>query len=92
MKNLLCSVFYFIIIFYPLTSIMANTKAPSSRDASEADITIDKSLISNLINQGKYEEAKQNLLVIIKSFAFEALDKWCRESESNRHAITSAGF
>jgi len=46
---------------------MANTKAPSSRDASEADITIDKSLISNLINQGKYEEAKQNLLVIIKN-------------------------
>ena len=46
---------------------MANTKTPSSRDTSEADITIDKSLISNLINQGKYEEAKQNLLVIIKN-------------------------
>ena len=41
-------------------------EAPSSRDSAEADITIDKSLILNLINQGKYEEAKRNLLVIIK--------------------------
>jgi tetratricopeptide (TPR) repeat protein len=45
---------------------MANIEAPSSRDSAEADITIDKSLILNLINQGKYEEAKRNLLVIIK--------------------------
>tara|TARA_B110000858_G_scaffold154651_1_gene176489 strand:+ start:487 stop:900 length:414 start_codon:yes stop_codon:yes gene_type:complete len=45
---------------------MANMEAPSSRDSAEADITIDKSLILNLINQGKYEEAKRNLLVIIK--------------------------
>ncbi|MGY8976221.1 MAG: tetratricopeptide repeat protein [Alphaproteobacteria bacterium] len=66
MKNLLCIVFYFIIIFYPLKIIMANIEAPSSRDSAEADITIDKSLILNLINQGKYEEAKRNLLVIIK--------------------------
>ena len=41
-------------------------EAPSSRDSAEADITIDKSLILNLINQGKYEEANRNLLVIIK--------------------------
>ena len=41
-------------------------EAPSSRDSAEADITIDKSLILNLINQGKYEEAKRNLLVIVK--------------------------
>ena len=41
-------------------------EAPSSRDSAEADITIDKSLILNLINQGKYEDAKRNLLVIIK--------------------------
>ena len=40
---------------------MANMEAPSSRDSAEADITIDKSLILNLINQGK-----RNLLVIIK--------------------------
>ena len=45
---------------------MANIEAPSSRDSVEADVTIDKSLILNLINQGKYEEAKRNLLVIIK--------------------------
>ena len=45
---------------------MANIEAPSSRDSAEADITIDKSLILNLINQGKYEDAKRNLLVIIK--------------------------
>jgi len=45
---------------------MANIEAPSSRDSAEADMTIDKSLILNLINQGKYEEAKRNLLVIIK--------------------------
>ena len=45
---------------------MANIEAPSSRDSAEANITIDKSLILNLINQGKYEEAKRNLLVIIK--------------------------
>ena len=45
---------------------MANMEAPSSRDSAEADTTIDKSLILNLINQGKYEEAKRNLLVIIK--------------------------
>ena len=41
-------------------------EAPSSRDSAEADMTIDKSLILNLVNQGKYEEAKRNLLVIIK--------------------------
>ena len=31
-------------------------------------------------------------LGIKKGFRFETLIKWCRESESNRHAIASAGF
>ena len=45
---------------------MANLEVTASRDNLEVDIIIDKSLILNLINQGKYEEAKLNLLEIIK--------------------------
>ena len=45
---------------------MANLEVTTSRDDLEVDIIIDKSLILNLINQGKYEEAKLNLLEIIK--------------------------
>ena len=46
---------------------MANLDAPSSEDSSEeVDKVIDKSVILSFIDQGQYEEAKQNLLIIIK--------------------------
>ena len=47
---------------------MANLDAPSSEDSSEeVDKVIDKSVILSFIDQGQYEEAKQNLLIIIKN-------------------------
>ncbi len=67
MKNLLLYIFCCSIIFYPLKAIMANLDAPSSEDSSEeVDKVIDKSVILSFIDQGQYEEAKQNLLIIIK--------------------------
>ena len=67
MKNILLLFFYFIIISSPLKNIMANLEAPDTNDNKEAEVVIDKEVIISFIDQGKYEEAKQNLLIIIKN-------------------------
>ena len=65
MKNILL-LFYFIIIIYPLTKTMANLDAPNTENVLEDDIVIDKSAILSFLDQGQYEEAQRNLLIIIK--------------------------
>ena len=65
MKNILL-LFYFIIIIYPLTKTMANLDAPVTANVSKEDMVIDKSTILIFLDQGKYEEAQRNLLIIIK--------------------------
>mgnify|MGYP005630144847 FL=1 len=68
MKSLLLYIFCCSIIFYPIKTIMANIEVPSSEASSEeVDKVIDTSVILSLIDQGKYEEAKQNLLIIMEN-------------------------
>jgi len=67
MKNILLLLFYFIIIICPLTITMANLDPPDTENVSKDDILIDKSAILIFLDQGKYEEAKNNLLIIIKN-------------------------
>ena len=67
MKNILLLLFYFIIIICPLTITMANLDPPDTENVSKDDMLIDKSAILIFLDQGKYEEAKNNLLIIIKN-------------------------
>ena len=67
MKNILLLLFYFIIIICPLTKTMANLDPPDTENVSKDDMVIDKSAILIFLDQGKYEEAKNNLLIIIKN-------------------------